>query len=116
MNRVTSPQPAWQRCPYLGLHDDSSTCLSYASTWNYCYRAMPPAPVLASHQAEACLHPRFVDCAVFRAETWGRLPRKLRGQGETGHRPAGRVTRLVVLFLLFIILLLLFFYPQSILP
>ena len=100
------------RCPYLGLHDDSSTSLAYPSAWNYCYRAAPPASVLVAHQSETCLCPRYSDCTVYRSSRWGRLPTNLRGRlkARLGENRASRARRwiAILLFLLLLALLLVF--------
>lgn len=103
-----------QRCPYLGLHDDRSTSLAYPSTWNYCYHATPPAPVLVSHQVEACLSPRFVHCPVYLTGTADPLPSSLRGPGkvvQTHLRSVlGRLMLLIFFAALITFLALLFFH------
>ena len=119
MNRVISQQPPWQRCPYLGLHDDSSTSLAYASPWNFCYRTERPGPVLVSYQASVCLRRNFSDCGVYQSATWARLPPHLRGKVKVAKRTnpvPGWVFRLLELILLAGILALIVLYAQRVLP
>ena len=94
MNIIKADEFRVPRCPYLGLHDDRSTSLAYPSTWNYCYHATPPAPVVVSHQGEVCLCSSFANCAVYQTGTTDPLPASLRGkpgralgrQGPSGAR------------------------------
>lgn len=119
MNKITHPQPSWQHCPFLGLHDDSSTSLAYGSPWNYCYRANPPASVVVSYQLKVCLCPDFVSCAVYHSARWERLPRSLRGNGKAGrirNEMRIKIIRLVELILVITILVLILFSAQRILP
>ena len=119
MNRAAPQHLPWERCPYLGLHDDSSTSLSYASPWNYCYRANPPDTILVSYQGRVCLCPQYDECVVYHSNTWGRLPRNLRGRSRAGrlrNPVSSKVIRLVVLLLLVTILTLLLLYSQRLLP
>jgi hypothetical protein len=101
-----------ERCPYLGLHDDSSTSLAYPSAWNYCYRAAPPASVLVSHQSETCLCPGYSDCTVYRSSKWERLPSGLRGsvRAKLGENRTSRARRWIAisLFVLLFALLVVF--------
>ena len=119
MNITTRPSVRIQRCPYLGLHDDDSTSLAYASPWNYCYHAAPPASVLVSHQAEVCLGDRHADCPVMLSNRWGRLPRPLRGKVEANLQKNGSSSWLlrlgVFLLLAIVLMLILFFYPYFLL-
>lgn len=97
-----------ERCPYLGLHDDGSTSLAYASAWNYCYHATPPASILVSHQVEICLCSHYVDCIIMVSNKWGRLPRGLRGRAGVGVRniePSSKLIRLILFALLVVILI-----------
>jgi len=75
-----------ENCPYLGLNDDPDTALSYPSSWNYCFRARPPASVDISHQAETCLTCNHRNCPVFLAERKSSLPANLRGKRAGGSR------------------------------
>lgn len=84
MNNTIRRSTGMERCPYLGLHDDSSTSLAYPSTWNYCYRATPPASILVSHQVETCLCPQYVDCTVYLSNKWESLPSGLRARAGIG--------------------------------
>lgn len=96
------------RCPYLGLQDDDSTSLAYASPWNICYHAAPPAPVLVSHQAEVCLCPQYVGCPVLLSNQWRRFPRNLRGKAGASLNKNSSSTRLawlIVFVLLGVILI-----------
>jgi hypothetical protein len=103
MSDMPRPAAGLERCPYLGLHDDSSTCLAYPSEWNYCYHAAPAAPVLVSHQADVCLGPRYFDCPVNLSSQWGRLPRPLRGR--TSRRGQAQMALLSILLLVLVSLL-----------
>jgi hypothetical protein len=104
-----------ERCPYLGLHDDSSTSLAYASDWNYCYHTTPPASVLVSHQVGICLCSRYVDCTIMVSNKWGRLPRSLQGKARASFRKSGPASRFIwqplfariVVFLVLLLALLL---------
>ncbi|HLO31260.1 MAG TPA: hypothetical protein VK249_19075 [Anaerolineales bacterium] len=115
--KVTTSEPSWpQRCPYLGLHDDESTALAYASAWNYCYHANPPASILVSHQAEVCLCPQYVDCAVNLANEWGPMPRSLRGdaRGSILKKESSRkFTRTILAVLLAAIVILIILWSQG---
>ena len=93
----------YDRCPYLGLHDDRSTSLAFPSNWNFCYRAKPPASVVLSHQSEACLIPQYLQCPVYLREKTGRLPSNLRG---TAPLPGSSRRGLGIGLLLFLILAL----------
>ncbi len=93
------------RCPYLGLHDDSATSLAFPSTWNYCYRARPPAPVLLSQQTKACLGPGYANCPVYLRKETGALPSNLRGSSSPVRtRRHSRRTRAALLILILIFL------------
>jgi hypothetical protein len=119
MSTAKHPQHPWQRCPYLGLHDDRSTSLAYASPWNYCYRAEPPGSVAASYQSRVCLRRCYVDCAVYHSTGSSRLPRYLRVRGKSTklqHPVRIQVVRLVELSLLITILILLLLYAGRLLP
>ncbi|MEW5940083.1 MAG: hypothetical protein AB1750_10500 [Chloroflexota bacterium] len=86
------------RCPHLGLHDDPATSLAYPSNWNYCYRAKPPASILNSHQAEACLGAGYQQCPVFLRAEAGSMPSHLRGTNTlpvSAHRASRRAAGLV---------------------
>lgn len=52
-------------CPYIGMTDDNTTCLSYPSAANYCYYCAPSATPILSFQAEYCLSNKFHTCPVF---------------------------------------------------
>jgi hypothetical protein len=111
---ITQPPSGWVRCPYLGLHDDSSTSLAYPSDWNYCYHANPAAPIRVSHQADVCLCPEYIHCPVNVSNTWGRLPRPLRGKAAASLEAdefAGTRHRTLLLALLVLLLTLLVFEP-----
>lgn len=117
MKNVNRGSTGLERCPYLGLHDDSSTALAYPSAWNYCYRATLPGSVLVSHQAETCLCPGYLNCPVYRSSTWKRLPSNLRGRSQA-HLPDNRpsTTRrwiILVLLLALIVLLVVFLSQRS---
>ena len=101
-----------ERCPYLGLHDDGSTALAYASEWNYCYHATPPASLRLSQQAEVCLCPQYGDCAILLSDKWGRLPRGLRGRRGArlrGNSPSSRFLWFTLGILLVVILTVLLY-------
>lgn len=73
------PLPAkTEFCPYLGLQEDTQTCLAYAAEWNLCHRARPAAPVNLAHQRKMCLSPVHANCPVLQAEKSAPLPRALR--------------------------------------
>jgi len=80
---VNASSGIFQRCPHLGLQDDRSTLLAYPSTWNYCYRAVPPESVALFHQEAACLTAAHQQCPVFLRAQKGPLPVNLRGQHST---------------------------------
>ena len=110
MNILTKPETIrTERCPYLGLHDDDSTSLAYASPWNYCYHASPPAPISMEHQVQACLCAQYVVCPVLLSGKRGRFPRRLR---EKTRLRLGDVAWLLLLVALAAILVVLLFYGQ----
>ena len=119
MNSTTRQPPGWERCPYLGLHDDSSTALAYASPWNYCFRATPPASLQTSYQSEACLCREYIHCTIYTSNKWGRLPRSLRGRlrlSTPKNQFMQTLVRLIILLLLIAILILTIYLPLSALP
>jgi hypothetical protein len=102
MNTTDRRPPDPVRCPHLGLHDDSSTALSYPSPWNTCYRAAWPASISSSHQAKACLGGGYVDCPMMPPKHPRYLPRSLRGRSGA----AGWLPWLIVLLLASVLLIL----------
>ena len=117
--KITNRQPILtERCPYLGLHDDNSTSLAYASPWNYCYHATPPASIRVEHQVEVCLSSHYVDCPVMRSNKWGRLSRHLRGRAGGYIRKNGLSSTALwlVLFALLLLILVLVLFPGGHFP
>jgi hypothetical protein len=92
-----------ERCPYLGLHDDSSTSLAYPSLWNYCHCAVPPGPVSVPHQISTCLSREHGRCKVYVSLEARPLPRDVRGAVPSGikRKPLAGIRGL---FLFFVIL------------
>ena len=87
---VSASLGIFQRCPHLGLQDDRSTSLAYPSTWNYCYRAVPPHSVVVTHQEMVCLTAGHQQCPVFLRASSGPLPADLRGVHEVSSVKPGR--------------------------
>jgi hypothetical protein len=65
-------------CPYLGLVDDSSTSIGFASLSNYCHRARPIAPAIFEHQRSYCLVENHVSCPIFKQAGDLSMPLELR--------------------------------------
>jgi LysM repeat protein len=75
-------------CPYLGFEDDPSTALAYPTSYNFCFKAKPTAPVSLSHQRNLCLTEKYQDCPVYMKETPGPLPKAIRGERTSKVKPA----------------------------
>lgn len=52
-------------CPFLGVLDDKSTYLSFASSFNVCYKIAKHSNPTLEHQGNYCLTERFNTCPVF---------------------------------------------------
>lgn len=116
MNNIHHHSTYVERCPFLGLPDDRSTSLAYASPWNYCYHAAPPASIHVSHQDETCLCPHYTQCAVYLSAKSEPLPSPLRGRLRVGilkYRPVGKQSRSVLFFLLAAFIALTIFLGQE---
>ena len=119
MTSIARQLIGWERCPHLGLHDDDSTCLAYASSWNYCYRATPPASVRTAYQVETCLCGRYVHCPVYLSSKGGALPRALRGHvsvGARGRRLLHTLVRMIGLIVLTAIVIWIIYLIPRFLP
>jgi hypothetical protein len=118
--KIITNRPTLQveRCPYLGLHDDSSTALGYASPWNYCYRAVPASSVRLEHQSQTCLEAGYAHCAVLLSDRRRPLPRRLRGKAEPPPTDAepGRGRLLLIVLTLLAAALLVVLHLRGLLP
>jgi hypothetical protein len=65
-------------CPFLGLKNDPSTSLSYASVLNDCHLAEPSYTPKLDHQEAFCLAGTHETCPVFLRQQVGPLPREIR--------------------------------------
>lgn len=99
-----------ERCPYLGLHDDTSTSLAYPSLWNYCHNAEPPGPVAVPHQISTCLGREYRHCKVYVALEPRPLPRDLRGTVPPGirRRPRAGIRGMLLFFAILAALIVLY--------
>lgn len=61
-------------CPFIGLEDDPSTHLLFASPAAFCHRAEPIGAVALDHQQEYCLTSTHKICPVFTRAEWNPLP------------------------------------------
>lgn len=52
-------------CPHLGGIEDRSTCFSFASPSNCCWRLKSPGEITPEHQTTHCLTPNFAQCPVY---------------------------------------------------
>lgn len=81
--------PKTQTCPYLGLHDDSTSHMAFTSPLNCCHGSKSsPTPVKMEHQNAHCLTSEFADCPVFLAGSKKSFPRNLRARTKSA--PRGR--------------------------
>ncbi len=92
-----------ERCPYLGLRDDSETALGFASNWNYCHHVKPRAIPSLEHQRSICLTTEYTSCPVFLAESKKRLPKDLRMPKARGGYKAVGVWLFMLLLLIFLV-------------
>jgi hypothetical protein len=67
-------------CPYLGLEDDPSTSLDFASAGNYCHKARPIASVNGDFQERYCLSAQHITCPIYRMAQPVPLPAELAAQ------------------------------------
>lgn len=84
-----SPAAAKPDCDYLGVRHDPQTRLGFASSWNYCHHAVPPATVNLEHQRRYCQTAEHVECPAFKKQKPGPLPADIRGKHaplESGRR------------------------------
>lgn len=56
-------------CPYLGVHDDPETSVSYPSEHNYCHCSATIEPISLDHQQTFCLGTAYQTCPVFSNQT-----------------------------------------------
>lgn len=76
--KSTSAAPAPnEACPFIGLEDDPSTRLLFASPAACCHRAEPVEAVDLGHQQAYCLTSVYKLCPVFIRPEWSPLPAKL---------------------------------------
>ncbi len=64
-------------CPYIGLEDDPSTRLLFASPAACCHRVDPVSAVDLGHQQTHCLTSVHKLCPVFMRPEWGPIPSEL---------------------------------------
>lgn len=76
------------RCPHLGLEDDSETALGYPSEWNRCHNVKLTVAPSLEHQREVCLGADYLACPVFGKSDAKKLPQKIRLSPR--RRPLGR--------------------------
>ena len=64
-------------CPYIGLEDDPSTRLLFASPAACCHRVDPISAIDLGHQQTHCLTSMHKLCSVFMRPEWGPMPPEL---------------------------------------
>ena len=92
------------RCSYLGMPDDPTTALEFASDGNFCYHALPAAPPNAAHQKAFCLTDQHIYCPILLHAEKKPLPQNvalLKNKVSFWENPANRRIILTVLVLLF---------------
>ena len=95
-----------QVCPFLGLHDDPATTLSYPSSHNHCFHARPALPVKLEFQRTYCLTVSHTSCEEYNLKQDSPLPPALRFKSGTGLRDLFGKARVWLLFFVFIIVVL----------
>lgn len=65
-------------CPYLGLIDDSSTCVPYPDGANACHNINPPVPLAFDYQRTTCLQAPHRECPGYIHGWQGGIPRSVR--------------------------------------
>ncbi len=79
VSQATAKGKQGKVCPYLGLLEDSQTTLSYPSSSNLCYHALPIAPPNLDHQRSFCFGGRqHTLCPVFTRSLLAPLPPDIR--------------------------------------
>jgi hypothetical protein len=78
-------------CPYLGMMQDETTSLAYASTLNGCYHCAKPAIPNLEHQKEFCLSAAYPGCKVFLQSEHKEFPRELKGKSTHSHAHVRRL-------------------------
>lgn len=61
-------------CPYLGLHFDPGTALSYPSLENHCQHGRSEKSISMEHQENYCLTGKYPDCSEFISDPDAPLP------------------------------------------
>ena len=106
MNINSDPAPAklkGEGCHYLGLKEDPGTALAYASVWNYCHHAKPPAAVNLEHQSQFCQTVNYSQCPVFQNANMRALPRALRGRLVSSNQASTRSRWMIPILILLLI-------------
>jgi hypothetical protein len=88
------------KCPFLGFADDPSTCTSYPSYLNVCYKARPQDVPNLRYQQEYCLDVNHVHCSVLWQMKKNPLPKMIRATSGQFLRQRSLNWKIIPLFFL----------------
>lgn len=76
--------PVATTCPYLGLHTDRESFVSYPSQMNCCHHTKNRSHINKEYQENVCLTPQYAQCPVFRSPKETPLPAHAGGSDMIG--------------------------------